>query len=76
MACHQMRNGGMFVGILLVVVGSLLLLGEMHLLGDLSRYWPVGLIALGIAQLVGRARHINRPRGFDRGENRYGPANF
>ena len=76
MACHQTRNAGMFLGVLLVVIGSLLLLGEMHLLGDLSRYWPVGLIALGIAQLFGRARYINRPRGPNGGENRYGSANF
>jgi hypothetical protein len=66
----------MFLGVLLVVIGSLLLLGEMHLLGDLSRYWPVGLIALGIAQLFGRARYITRPRRPNGGENRYGPANF
>jgi hypothetical protein len=76
MACHQMRNGGIFLGVLLVAIGSLLLLGEMHLLGDLSRYWPIGLIALGIAQLFGRARYINRPRRPNGGENRYGPANF
>lgn len=76
MACHQMRNAGVFMGVILVVIGTLLLLGEMHLLGDLSRYWPVGLIALGIAQLFGRARYINRPRRPEGGENRYGAANF
>jgi hypothetical protein len=70
-----MRNAGIFMGALLVVIGSLLLLGEMNLLGDLTRYWPVGLIALGIAQLFGRARYITRPRGSNGGENRYGPAN-
>lgn len=76
MACHQMRSAGILMGVILVVIGSLLLLGEMHLLGDLSRYWPVGLIALGIAQLFGRARYINRPSRPNGGENRYGPANF
>ena len=76
MACQQTRHAGIFMGVLLVVIGSLLLLGEMHLLGDLTRYWPIALIALGIAQLFGRARGIDRPRGPQDGENRYGPANL
>jgi len=76
MACHQRHNGGIFLGVLLVVGGTLLLLGQMHLLGDLTQYWPVALIALGIAQLFGRTRHIDRPRRPNGGENRYGPANF
>jgi len=76
MACHQTRHAGIFMGVLLVVIGSFLLLGEMNLLGDLTRYWPVALIALGIAQLFGRARHITTPRRPNGGENRYGPANF
>jgi len=75
MSCqHQMRGVGMFLGVLLVVMGTFLLLGEMHLLGDLTRYWPVALIALGIAQLFGRARHVPRAPHSDR-ENGYGPSN-
>jgi len=75
MSCqHQMRGVGMFLGVLLVVLGTFLLLGEMHLLGDLTRYWPVALIALGVAQLFGRARHVERRPHAD-GENGYGPAN-
>ncbi|HUI81527.1 MAG TPA: DUF5668 domain-containing protein [Bryobacteraceae bacterium] len=76
MACRgELRNAGIFAGVLLVVIGSFLLLGQMHLLGDITRYWPVALIALGIAQIFGRARHLGRPRS-DNGENRYGSANF
>lgn len=74
MACHQMRNAGIFMGVLLVVIGSLLLLAEMDVLGDITRYWPVALIALGIAQLFGRARYSNRPRRSNGGEDRYGAA--
>ena len=75
MACHQMRNAGIFMGVLLVALGSLGLLAEMNMLGDITRYWPVALIGLGIAQLFGRARYLNRPRRSNGGENRYGPAN-
>jgi len=77
MGCqHQLRHTGIFMGILLVVVGTFLLLGQMHLLGDITRYWPVALIAIGIAQIFGRARGLNRPRRLHGGDSRYGSANF
>jgi hypothetical protein len=76
MACHQMRHAGIFMGILLVALGSLGLLAEMHMLDDITRYWPLALIALGIVQLFGRARQLPRARRPDGGENRYGPANY
>ena len=75
MACHQMRNGAIFFGVLLIVSGVVLLLAGMHLIGDLSQYWPVALIALGVAQMVGRTRSIRARRSGDR-ENRYGSPTF
>ena len=75
MACRELRNAGIFAGTLLILIGSFLLLGEMHLLGDITRYWPVALIALGIAQIFSRARRLTRPHRVNEPENRYGSAN-
>jgi cell wall-active antibiotic response 4TMS protein YvqF len=75
MDSRGLRDAGIFVGLLLVAVGAFLLLGAMDLLGDITRYWPVALIALGVAQIFGRPRAFARPRS-ENEENRYGSASY
>ena len=40
------------LGVLLVIVGSLLLFDKLNISVHLAEYWPVALIALGVAKLL------------------------
>jgi len=51
-----MRSSSIFWGVILLLVGSILLLDNLGLLGDLDAWgiiWPVGLILLGAYTLLG-----------------------
>ncbi len=62
--CRRMRHGrrtpidSAVLGALIVAIGSILLLNNLGIfvLGDLWRYWPVILIAAGVAKIAECAR--------------------
>jgi cell wall-active antibiotic response 4TMS protein YvqF len=48
----QSHGLGLDIGILLVLTGALLLVHNLNVLQDLFDYWPVILIAVGVAKLM------------------------
>lgn len=46
------NSSGLNAGILLVLVGGLLLAHNLNMVDDLFEYWPVILIAIGVAKLL------------------------
>ncbi|MFN7998657.1 MAG: DUF5668 domain-containing protein [Bryobacteraceae bacterium] len=55
---------GVVAGLVIVAVGTLMLLGNFGLdLGMLWRYWPVVLVAIGLAKLVDSADSAGRTGG-------------
>ena len=47
----------MFIGIVLVIVGAVLLLERLDIIeGDLGTYWPLLLVAVGVAMIFNRLR--------------------
>jgi len=46
------RGSELAIGVLLVIVGSLLLFDKLNISVHLAEYWPVALIALGVAKLL------------------------
>lgn len=52
-----MHVGAMFIGLAVIAIGILLLLDRLDVLkGGLGKYWPVLIIALGIAMVLSRWR--------------------
>ncbi len=51
---RRMRVGSMLVGLVLMGAGTALLLDRLALadVGGLARYWPVIVIAMGVAKLI------------------------
>src|SRR5260370_35371603 len=56
MACHRNRSpaSGVVVGGVIVAIGLILLLDNMGIIHahDFWRYWPLGLVALGLARIT------------------------
>jgi hypothetical protein len=59
----QLRRGGLFTGLLLIILGVFFLIDRNWYpldLGDIIRhYWPVFLILIGVGMLFRRVRHPN-----------------
>ncbi len=50
------RGGGIALGIVLVLIGALVLVGQFTSLADVWRLWPLVVVAIGVASLFG-SRH-------------------
>jgi len=49
---NSSRGSELAIGVLLVIVGSLLLFDRLNISLHLAEYWPVVLIAFGVAKLL------------------------
>jgi uncharacterized membrane protein HdeD (DUF308 family) len=62
------RGFELAIGVLLVIVGSLLLFDKLNVSVRLAEYWPVALIALGVAKLLEDDEAQSQPAGGMNGE--------